>query len=467
MSVRPSADVAPELAPGAAAPVDAAPRDDKAALIAASEGHNLLWLEIHQVFFRIAWIFKTESVVMPAFLNAVGGSAWMRGCLPILSRAGQSVPPLLYAATLRDLPYKKISLLSTTLLMGIPFLILAILWWTVVDPAAPPSWLPWVFLGLYFLFFSTTGLNQLASGTVIGKLVQADHRGGLMAISGGLGTIGASAMAWWLLAPWLSLPDQGFGQIFLFTAGGFVVAALLVLPVIEPPDDPEATPASWTGRLLQSWDLLCTRPDFRTTVLVGMVFTTAQFVFPHYETLGRTTMGEDAAPADSGWHLMFWIVVQNLGVGLFSYVLGTLADAQGNRLVLRITIFGVALTPLVALGLASGWFGPARDVYWITFALLGLLPVSLRTLQNYTLELGPPSEHPRYVSTLSLCQALPLVLSPLIGWAVDALGFAAVLIATSLLMAVGGGLTLFLVEPRESPDRFAGTTLEENPAPVE
>lgn len=444
----------------------ASPADEKAALIEASEPHNLLWLEIHQVFFRIAWIFKTESVVMPAFLNAIGGAAWMRGCLPVLSRIGQSVPPLLYAATLRDLPYKKYSLLSTTVLMAVPFLILGTIWW-FIDPAQSRGWMPWVFLALYFLFFSTTGMNGLASSTVVGKLVQADHRGGLMAISGGLGTIGASAMAWWLLAPWFSLPDQGFGQIFLFTALGFVVAGLLVWPVIEPPDEPEQTPSGWSGRLMQSWELLRTRPEFRTTVFVGMVFTTAQFVFPHYETLGRTTLEGDAAKGDHGWHLMFWIVVQNLGVGLFSYVLGTLADSQGNRLVLQITVFGVALTPLAALGFAFGWFGPAKHFYWITFVMLGLLPVSLRTLANYTLELGPPSEHPRYLSTLSLCQALPLILSPLMGWAVDVLGFAWVFAGISAVMLAGGALTFLMVEPRESPERFAGTNVDENPPPVE
>src|SRR5262245_61583653 len=106
------------------------PAEAAAKMIEEHESHNLLWLEIHQVAYRIAWIFKTESVIMPAFVDAIVGSnaAWVRGCLPVLNRVGQSVPPLFYAATLRDLPQKRWALIGSTLLMAVPFFVLAAMW---------------------------------------------------------------------------------------------------------------------------------------------------------------------------------------------------------------------------------------------------------------------------------------------------------------------------------------------------
>ncbi|HID75426.1 MAG TPA: hypothetical protein EYP56_05445, partial [Planctomycetaceae bacterium] len=58
------------------------------------EARNLLLLATHQIVFRIGWVFKTESVIMPAFVDLVAGPGWVRGCLPVLNRLGQSVPPV-------------------------------------------------------------------------------------------------------------------------------------------------------------------------------------------------------------------------------------------------------------------------------------------------------------------------------------------------------------------------------------
>lgn len=467
MSSPEASDSSPESASAAVGVVDGgtAESKDAAQLIEASEPHNLLWLEIHQVAYRIAWIFKTESVIMPAFVDAIvgpAGGAWARGCLPVLNRIGQSVPPLFYAATLRDLPQKRWALIVSTILMAVPFLALAAIW-AVLGPAMP-GWVP-IFLVLYFVFFATTGINQLASGTVLGKLVQADHRGGLIAVSGTFGTVGASTLAWFLLQYWLSLPDRGWAYIFGFTGLGFIVAGLLALPLIEPNDTPAESHPDWRLRLWDSWTLFRDDRHFRRLLLVAMLFITAQFLFPHYQALGRQFTEKEAAEVTPGgdvlgFQMMLWIVVQNLGVGLFSFIFGHLADWYGNRLVLRIVVFGAALTPLSALLFVSGWLGPPERLYWLTFVLLGLLPVGLRTVQNYTLELCPPTDHPRYVSTLSLSQALPLCLSPLMGIVMDLFGFDLAFYFIAGLIGIAGLLTLDMLEPRSDPTLAHGQKLD-------
>ena len=66
----------------------------------------------------------------------------------------------------------------------------------------------------------------------------------------------------------------------------------------------------------------------------------------------------------------------------------------------------------------------AVEWFWIVYVPLGLNPISLKLFTNYALELAPSArEHPRYVSIVGAALAAPFVLSPLVGLAVDVLGF--------------------------------------------
>ena len=144
---------------------------------------------------------------------------------------------------------------------------------------------------------------------------------------------------------------------------------------------------------------------------------------------------------------MYWLVAQNAGAGFFGMVAGIVADRWGNRLVLRVLIFGASLTPLMAVGLAS-WFPGSPIPFWVTFFVLGTVPTTFKSLTNYALEITTPTNHPRYISTLRLAMMLPFVLSPLFGWMIDAAGFEPVFVATSGVIATGGVMTFWLAEPR-------------------
>ena len=90
----------PDSAPSPALPTDGI---DEAINVEQHETRNLLVLAAYQVVVRVGWIFKTESVIMPAFLDhiASGPSAGLlRSLLPLLNRFGQSVPPMFFAARL-------------------------------------------------------------------------------------------------------------------------------------------------------------------------------------------------------------------------------------------------------------------------------------------------------------------------------------------------------------------------------
>ncbi|MFP6694566.1 MAG: hypothetical protein VB875_16200, partial [Pirellulales bacterium] len=71
-----------------------------------------------------------------------------------------------------------------------------------------------------------------------------------------------------------------------------------------------------------------------------------------------------------------------------------------------------------------------------------------KTMTNYTLEISTKEDHPRYLSTLSLCIAAPFCFSPLVGWLIDTTGFEPVMLAGAGLILLAGLLTFRLDEPR-------------------
>lgn len=410
------------------------------------ESWNILTLALHHVVLRIAWIFKTESVIMPAFLDAIAGAGWLRGCLPVLNRFGQSVPPMLFAERLRRTPRKKWPLLATALAMAGPFLILAGILFTVSEQRT--WWLPAAFLALYALFYVATGLNALCFGTIQGKLVRPDRRGRLLSLSGLVGAGASIACAWFLLPYWLGPSGGGFGSVFAFTGIGFAVSGLLCAAVFEPADPSDNFASPSDGRFQAAWKIVRSHGDFSRLAPVAMMFVTMQLLFPHFQALGRERLGTGSID------LMYWVVAQNAGMGLFSLLIGATADRAGNRLALRLCIVTVMVTPVWALALAAGWVGGGKALFWTVFVLVGMTPVTFRTFINYTLEIAEHDRHPQYISTLKLCMAVPFLASPFVGALVDWVGFDVVFLGVSAMIALSGLLTLRLPEPRyrtESP----------------
>ena len=425
---------------------------ERAEQIERSEPRNILVLAAHEVLVRVAWIFKTESVIMPAVVDAISGAGWVRGCLPVLNRIGQSVAPMLLAERLRDSRLKRRSLLVTSVCMAVPFYCLALLWWLVADKRQ--AWLVGLFLFLYVLFFAFVGLHQLASGTVQGKLIRADRRGRLLSLSGIVGSSCAIFAAWLLMIPWLSMPGgAGYVWIFMFTASGFFLAAFVTLLIAEPQDHGVHTPhRALRDHIGLAWRVYRGDRSFRRAANVGMLFIGAIMLFPHYRWLASERLG--SRDVDMAW----WVIAQNAGVGVLSLLSGTVADRYGNRLAMRIQIFASALIPLLALVMAGPLAYLGAGWYWVVFLCLGLTPITLKTVFNYTLELVDEPQHPRYLSTMRICFAVPFIFSPLAGLWIDLFApeqqFTAVCWLfgfVSLLIFLGGLMTFGMEEPRHRP----------------
>lgn len=407
------------------------------------ENGNLLLLVLHQIVFRIGWIFKTESVIMPAVLDQVAGAGWVRGLLPILNRFGQSLPPVFAATALQRMHFKKRALAALPILMSVPFLILAGVWTGggfQQSGQGRAAWPVVLFLGLYFVFFVFNGLYHLAFGTVQGKLIRPTRRGHLLRMSTFWGSIPATLMAWWLLSKWLRLPDGGYGYTFAFTGICFLISGLIVFVLFEPGDGVRGVMERKRDTLVAVRAALTTDPNLRRLVAVAMLFGTGLIIFPHYQALAREELGL------AGVHLMIWVIIQNASVGVLSLFVGPLADRKGNRLTLQLLLFSSAIAPAYAIALPHV---PGGDrVFCLVFIPLAVIPLVLRLLVNYTLEICEAENHARYLSTVSLGLAVPFTASPLVGWLADAAGFRVVFLSAVCLTVLGGLLSLGLSEPR-------------------
>ncbi len=391
---------------------------------------------------RIGWIFKTESVIVPAFVDAISGAGWVRGLLPVVNRVAQSLPPFLLAATIRRAPLKKRVYLAAAIAMSLPFSIigLVLLW---LGEAAAPAWLVWLFLLLYGAFFASTGIWANAQGSLQGKLIAPSHRGRLMAVSTSLGAGLAAIAAWMLLPGWLELPGTlGFAWAFLFCGGMMSLAALCTPLLKEQADTTPPGEASRPGAVGESLDLLRGNADLRRAVVLNVFFIVSLALLPHYQALARDRL--DLGGAD--W--MIWVVVQNVSMAMITLFVGPLVDRTGNRLGLRLAIFASAATPVFALWIASLEPETGRRLFPLIFVGVGLTPVVIRLFQNYVLEITPRDDHPRALSLTQVSSIVALAASPAFGALIDTAGYAPTFLIVAASLAIAGGITFALREPR-------------------
>jgi MFS family permease len=403
------------------------------------EPRNFWLLVAYQIVLRTGWIFKTESVVMPVAADALDPTGLTRGWLPLLNRIGQSVPPVLAARRIKNLPKKKRAFIATTASMTLCFLGLTCLW--LIPGLARHRWSAIIFLALYALFFAAIGINGLTYNTIQGKLIRVTRRGRLLMIADFVGASSAMICAVTLLPMWLHEDSADYAAIFGFTTALFAVASVMSWFLKEQPDDHYEPPRGLGHVFRAAWQTLAEDANFRRLAIVSALFSTTLVLFPHYQAIAR-----DELQLDTTW-LVWWVFAQNGGTALFSLLTGPIADAYGNRLSLRILTLLVVIGPLAAL--AAIYF-PAvgRVAFPLVFVFIGMTPVAQKTFNNYTLEISEPQDHPRYLSTLSLSMAAPLLASPLVSPLINAVGFEAVYLFVVCLLLLGWLMTFRLTEPR-------------------
>ena len=394
---------------------------------------------VYQIVMRTGWIFKTESSIMPAVVDALDGGAWVRGWLPLLNRFGQSVPPLLMARRIKNLPKKKHAFIATTTSMAVIFACLTAIWIIPGLDKSPSAAL--IYLVLYGLFFAAIGINGLSYNTIQGKLIRVTRRGRLLMIADTVGATSAVLCALLLLPRWLHADYADFRYIFGFSTLLFAVASIMAWLLKEQRDNYHEPRTPLLAPFAGAWETLRRDANFRRLCIVSALFSSSLVLFPHYQALASEKLGLGFE------YLVWWVVAQNIGTAIFSILTGPLADRFGNRSSLRVLTLAICAAPQLAvfLGVAPAL---GKQYFAAVFLLIGMTPVAQKTFNNYTLEIANQEDHPKYLSTLSLCMAGPIFLSPLVGGMIELVGFEMVYHFITLLLVIGSLLSLGLQEPR-------------------
>jgi MFS family permease len=402
----------------------------------AYEKRNFVVFFVNQVLMRIGWIFKTESVVMPGFIDAYTSSDWIRGCLPLISRIGQSLPQFFIAPIATRAPRKQRMFVAAGYGVMIPWFALAlILGFTGWSASVIVS----LFLLLYAAHWFALGCHTLAQGTLQGKLIRPERRGGLLGYSNIVGCALAIAAAFLAMTRWLDNETAHYELIFGATGLFFGLAATTSLYFREPPSPPPQTMPFF--KFLSSGLLLLRHDqDFRRFAVVLLLFYMLWPLFPHYTVFGKRRLGLGTA------QFATLVIAQNTVSAFGSWVVGMIADRRGNRIALRMLIFVMACVPLLAIALTRMPSG--AETYWLVYAFLGLTPVANRIVTNYTLEISPQEKHPQYLSVMSLVEAIPLLISPLLGALIEKFSFELIFSFCAALSVGAGVLTFRLSEPR-------------------
>lgn len=407
---------------------------------------NMLAIAVYQVTARTGWIFKTETIIMPAVLDAVADAGFLRGMLPVIARFGQSLPPLAFADPLSRMRLKKRALVTTTLAVAASFLLLAAAW--SLCAGRQPLLLASIYLGLYACFAVANGLNLLVLATLQGKLIPVASRGRLMLLSTTVGSVTAIAAAVVLLGPWLEEGATAFDEIFLATAAFFALAGVMPLLIDEPGSvvDREGQPKGCSNlrEAIRSWRaMLAADAGLTRLCVVATFFSVALFLFPHYQAFARDRLGTELPS------LLGWVVVQNVATGLASVVAGPATDSRGTKIVLVVLLACTAITPLLVVGLSLLPHATAGSLFWLVYVPLGINPILMRTFSNAALELAPDlASQPRYVSLVGVALAAPFVVSPFVGGLIDVIGFRPVFLGGAAVIALGVVLATGLPEPR-------------------
>ncbi|MFB7344708.1 MFS transporter [Streptomyces hydrogenans] len=242
-----------------------------------------------------------------------------------------------------------------------------------------------------------------------------------------------------------------YGRLFAGTAAGFLLSALLVLPLRLPPD-PKADPAA--GRVLGVRLLLAT-PRLRALLALDLAVAAAgAMVLVETVVLVRDGLGRTAGDVS--------LALAAYGAGSMAVALllpGLLGRTGDRALMLPAAGLLTAALGLLATGLASGWADAHRAAAWpallVLWACLGaatstVLTPGGRLLRRSATDRDLPA---LFAARFSLSHGCWLLTYPLAGWLASRAGPAAsaAALAAVALAATGAATRLW---PRRDPEEL-------------
>ncbi len=400
--------------------------------------HNFIVNFLDGTAFWFGASFWATRTIFPVYIANLTDSKFAIALLSVIVSTGWLLPQIFTANWTQRMPQKK-------------YIAVTIGFWTERLPVlllVPAAWLATIskelalIASLIFMTWHIIGAGVIAVSwqDMIAKIFPVDRRGKFFGVTNFSGTaagiLGASTVAWLLNHhefPYSYVWSFGIGAFFILLS--WVFLALVKEPYIEP----KTAPISNREYLKQLPAIVRGDTNFRR-YLITQIFIGG----------GNIAIGFLAVYAIQRWNLPdsqagIYTIAMLSGQAISGLLFGWLADRRGHKLVLTLSVSGMALSVGVAL-LASApiWFLAVFFLSGVStagFMISGIMIV---------FEFCTADIRPTYIGINNTFNGVIAIIMPLLGGCLAKnFGYPAMFAVTGIVTTIGLLLLIFWVrEPR-------------------
>ena len=397
----------------------------------------------HAFFLALTLSMLNFGTVLPALIDELTSSKTVFGLLYSILLAGPYLFNVIFGHFLSSFRYRRKFLILGIYARCASFLGMAVFVFFFAQSS------PGLVVGSLFfwltLFSLSGGLAGLVYSDIVAKLLPGSERGTLYAVKQFVAG-GASVTGGFIVAGILGSSGPGFpaGYALLLLTGfsGLIVASGAFWLIREPPSlveekkDPLALILRKIPRLLKD------NPEFRRFVIVENLSGFGLMILPFYMLFAKENFDLE------GSYVGHYLVVQTAGILLSNFLWGAISRKWGSKAVIRTCVLIGAVTPMMALLMAS--YGPAG--FYPVFFLVGFMYSGrLVGFEPYLLDIVPETGRSLFLGIRGSLDVLIAILPTLGGLFVDILGFRPLFfIVTAVLL-----LAFLLLGKRNYPDIYS------------
>jgi MFS family permease len=403
--------------------------------MAGYQRRNLALLILDGATFAFAISLLSETTIIPAFVQALSGSALLVGLVGAIYAVGHYLPQLIGAHLVAGRERRKPAMLAIIIAERVGILAIAVVAQTIGVLSGG------LVLVLFFLAFGgyaiTTGLIGPVYGDFIAKAF-TQGRGWYYAVSQLLG--GALGFTAALVGERLirTLPFPLGNQVCFWICFGLSFLSIFFIAFLREAPYPLAEPRKpMRHTLSQIPGILRTNRPF-TRFLVTRAFIALSTMGVGFVVVSG--LAGPLAPSDAALLAAVFILSQ----ALLGFALSLLGNYAGWK---TVVVLGAVL---MVAGMTGAIFASSVFAFVLVFvALGGANATTIIGDPNMSIELAPTSATSVYLGTTSTLLAPFFIVGPLLaGWIAPLVGYLGVFVIAAILAAIGLVLALTLSEPR-------------------
>lgn len=388
--------------------------------------------------FALGMSFVSIQTILPVFVQSMGGSNVAVGLVPVIWVFGFNVPQIFVVQKVQRLPWKKPLFMKTSLIQRIPWLLLALVCFFILEHSGTITRLV-IFFSFFLLAAVGGSLNLPVWFDLIAKLTPVKMRGRMFAARSILGAVlgiggGAGAV---VILGWVPFPEN-YGVLFLVAFVFMMVSYLFLTRLKEESESP--APSSAINPMKAAAAILMGQKNFRNFLISDAMLISSSMANAFFAVYALKKFSLPDAYAG-----LFTVVMMGSMI-VASFVIGFLADHYGHKV--NLMIHAVAMLG----GSVAAVFAPTLELFLAVFACSAVtISVSMISRLPMVAELCSEEERPSYIAVTNMITSPFVLLGIAAGWMADEIGYELVfLFSSAFALAALYWLAFRVQEPRRA-----------------